>query len=195
MPLTRKSFQKSLSWSSPKPACATRVGEEINSGSTSPLRANASHSSSTASNVPPPIRLRSYAQPVSAGRMRSSGASWSRLMGTAMRNPVQRGHYGHRCGRGATSPAFLPPKSAGSAPPDEVFEQLVALAFRDRARSSGRDLSLRQELFELIAPGAERLLAMVLEPIVGAFETLPARNDGGEIGVLPLRMTWSFLEF
>src|SRR4051812_23493729 len=85
--------------------------------------------------------------------------------------------------------------SAGSAPPDELFEQLVALAFRDRARSSGRNLALLQELIELIAPAGQLLLAVVLEPIVGAFETLPARNDSGEIGVLPLRMTWRFLEF
>src|SRR5438105_877417 len=99
----------------------------MNSGSTSPLRANASHSSSTASNVPPPIRLRSYAQPLSAGLGRSSGASWSRLMGTAMRNLVQRGHYGHRRGLGATSPTpkSAYPRSAGSAPPDEFFEQPV----------------------------------------------------------------------
>src|SRR5882672_6253903 len=85
--------------------------------------------------------------------------------------------------------------SAGSAPPDEVLEQLVALAFRDRARSCGRNLALLQELIELIAPVGELLLAVVLEPIVRAFEALPARNDGGEIGVLPLRVTRRLLEF
>src|SRR5882672_5773503 len=93
------------------------------------------------------------------------------------------------------SPGQPVSRSAGSAPPDEVLEQLVALAFRDRARSSGRNLALLKELIELIAPVGELLLAMVLEPIVSAFEALPARKDGGEIGVLPLRMTWRLLEF
>src|SRR5215470_16754793 len=86
------------------------------------------------------------------------------------------------------------PKSSGSVPPDELLEQLVALCLRDRARSSRGSPAVLQELIELIASGGHLLLAMVLEPIVRAFETLPARNDGGEIGVLPLRMARRLLE-
>src|SRR5437879_4364526 len=87
-----------------------------------------------------------------------------------------------------STPKSAYPRSAGSAPPDEFFEQPVALAFRDRVRSSGRNLALLQELIELIAPVGQFLLAMVLEPIISAFEPLPTRKDGREIGVLPLRM-------
>jgi hypothetical protein len=57
--LISRSFQKSGSWPSCQPASATRVGEEMNSGSTSPLRPNASHSASKPSIVPPPITRRS----------------------------------------------------------------------------------------------------------------------------------------
>src|SRR3982751_4779565 len=113
-------------------------------------------------------------------------------MGTAIRSPVQRSPLWPPLRPGRNVSSFVPrsqptPKSAGSAPPDEFLEQLVALAFRDRARSSGRDLPLLQKLIELFAPVGQLLLAMVLEPIVSAFEPLPARDDGGEIGVLPLR--------
>src|SRR5262245_2826131 len=84
--------------------------------------------------------------------------------------------------------------SAGSAPSHELFEQLVALAFRDRARTTGRDLPLCQKLIELIAALDELLIAPVPEPFVDATEALPTRNDSSEIGVLPLRVPRRLLE-
>src|SRR5262245_15907666 len=86
-------------------------------------------------------------------------------------------------------------RSAGSIPPDEVLEQLGAFGLGDWTCPSRRNLPLRQELIELIAPAGQVLLAMILEPIISAFEALPTRDDGSEIGVLPLRMTWGLLEF
>jgi hypothetical protein len=92
-----------------------------------------------------------------------------KIDGNSHEEPVQRSHYGHCCDQGRNVSGFLYPmlagwESAGSIPPDEVLEQLVALGLGDWARSSGRNLPLRQELIELIAPAGETLLAMVLEP-------------------------------
>src|SRR6478752_3126303 len=53
---------------------------------------------------------------------------------------------------------------AGAAPLQELFEQPVALVLR---QGSGRDITGRQELLELVAPRVHRLVTRLLEPFVG----------------------------
>src|SRR5262249_23314384 len=76
-------------------------------------------------------------------------------------------------------------------PLQELPEQPVA--FRPGQRR-GLLTAVRNELVELLAlslPGS----IVLAQPFLRAGETRPARQNGGEIGLLPFRMTRRLLEF